>query len=160
MKLYFKCIAGMIVFGLIVSYFIIFHNSEKKPTEHFENKDGDYNSLNVLLQTNKLLDQLSNKLNIVSDKVDTIETFILQSDIDGTRLEEEQDSEFDIIEEEDEFDSTIAEEEYDFDENMNDASSFPDMFDTIEEEIAEEQYEGSTIIEGFVDSGSMNCHHL
>jgi DNA-binding FrmR family transcriptional regulator len=153
-----------LIVGLIISYLILFWNTSTNSTkikEKFETED-DTNSLHKFINIQSTLRKLAEKISVVSDKVDSIETFILNRQIDET-VEEEYEQ---TIQEED-----VNEEEY-FNEFENDTlnsdeSMYMNVYEEVNveflQEVGEEIFEEQNnydIIEGFVDSASLNCHHL
>jgi hypothetical protein len=164
MNIYRKCVIGVIVFSLLLSFAFIFRKTDSKNIEHFENEG---NSLNQIIEMRDLMAKLSNQVGVVSNKVDIIETFLLKSELDEL-TEEEYDnySKSSTTAEEYEFDSNaseIYEEEFEQEDDMN-SYEYQNTSETIgeyTEEPIDRQTGGSTnVIEGFVDSVSLNCHHL
>ena len=162
MNIYRKCVIGIIILSLLLSSAFIFRKTDSKDIEHFENE----NSLNHVLEMKNVLAKLADQVGVVSNKVDIIETFLLKSDLNELTEEEYNiHSKSSTTEEEYEFDSNtseIYEEEYEQEYDMNN-SEYQNTLETIEEEKEDHELQigGSTnVIEGFVDSVSLNCHHL
>jgi hypothetical protein len=140
-----------LIIGLILSYFILFRSTTSHIKENFESED-EQNSLSNLQKLHQTINKLAEKVNVVYDKVDNIETFILNRPTNDT-VEEE----FVPITEEG------VDEEYfnEFENNTlkSDESLFVNVYEEVDEEVFEEQ-NNDDIIEGFVDNASLNCHHL